>query len=253
MDKRYSITKKIKTFLSYLAQNNSNQKRREHEDLIKVMGKEGLVIEDLCMDHGYIKREVIRDGEKEHKLASKINGKGLKKLEEYEKDEQKLKYSQYMLLATIGLLITTGIYVVAVYESNQIIRNQFISENSPTFYIEEIGNAKSNGKVLLFDLTVQNIGKAPGRILSISSIIEGSNCAPSYSELKEFNQRTLILPGQSKLFASIEYNSTSNKTEKVKVTINYIGIKESGNTPFQYTETFNIDGNNNIIVDEGIL
>ena len=90
-----------------------------------------------------------------------------------------------------------------------------------------------------------------GRIVNISTKTD-SECSTEFI-LNEFNQRTIILPGESKTFASLNYSSSSLKNETLKIIINYVGIKENNNKIQNYTEIFHIDKNKNIAIEEGTL
>jgi len=270
-----SVTNDLYYFLKILAKNSSgyikreenleleNYVRRSEKELAKIFGeqkRDNLI--DLCFEQGYIRRESVKSipnkkGFEKDFYAIRIQGKGLKYLEEYEREGRKENTSKgivkanYILAgATIALVIITGIYAGLVYQQNKIVTDQFISENSPTFYIDSITNVKKNGNELLFDLTILNIGNSPGRLLKIQAKAGESGCSKSESILKEFSQKTLILPGKSKTIASLNYTSTP-KNETLEIIINYIGIKESGNKVQMYTEVYNIDENKNIKIDEG--
>jgi hypothetical protein len=106
-------------------------------------------------------KEISKRKEKDIKKEGKISKDYDNRIHQLYVAYQTHKNSKLMLIVTIILVIATGFYTYQTYRLNEITSNQFISENSPVFYIESLGEVKTNGKEILFDITLKNIGKSP--------------------------------------------------------------------------------------------
>jgi len=188
-----STTKDLYNFLKILAKNSCGYVKRDEninlesyikrseKELAKIFGEEKLDnLIDLCFEQGYIRRERVgkvpkKKGFEKDFYAIRIQRKGLKYLEEFERGRRKEKNSErimnanYILAgATIALVIITGIYAGLIYKSNQIIFSQFEAENRPYLRVENfslIGNE--------FELSISNQGKLPGQIKKVIFEQEG--------------------------------------------------------------------------------
>ena len=165
MEKKKGIIEDLYEFLRILAENSrgyikrendfENHKKRSEKELSKKFGEEKVEnLIDLCFEQRYIRRERVKGipeekGFEEDFYSIKIQGKGLKYLEEFEREKRKENNSRRNLIsnyilsvATVILVLITAFYAGQTWELNKISYQSFESENRPYFYVESINLIK---------------------------------------------------------------------------------------------------------------
>ncbi len=233
--KEKRILEEIEEFLEYVAKGDENA--RKEKNLKKKFGEERYkAIYDLI--GGKYTGGLLKKEGKEKNLVLHINNEGLKFLEEYEREGKKLKYSKYMMYATVGLAIITLFYVGFIYQSNQIISSQFESENVPLIYLESIQNDTFNNNTVKFDLQFINVGRAPGRIQYV--MVDPGVCGKRQI-MNEFGETPLLLSNERKTLVTVIYESNTDKEHPIGITTYYRGIGNMKDELKDYPTTISIN------------
>lgn len=224
--------------------NYKDFEKRNHSALKIKFGKENFErLNDFCSTEFYVTHESFGD-KKTSEIATKIMGKGLVFLEEYRRERTKFLTSIFSIGASILLVILTGIYVANTQDLNDITYKQFEATNRPYLYLSfpekiEISDNKKDINTLAL---LENLGKAPGRIYKISILFDGKE-----KPIREFDVSPTIKQDEGKTLNLTIGNYPKDGFDLVAF---YTGIGEYSKNLWNYSVTFNISKEGDIILDE---
>ncbi|PIN89359.1 hypothetical protein COU60_04370 [Candidatus Pacearchaeota archaeon CG10_big_fil_rev_8_21_14_0_10_34_76] len=233
-----SLIEDLYNFLKILAENSRGHVKREDDSkynvnrsekhLSKIFGKERLEsFIDLGFEQGYLRREKVNIND-EDDYVLRIQGKGLKYLEEFERERRKEKHSRQMVLANWLLMIATFGLLITTFIAYNITTKSFESENRPFIYMEKISLKSFEDDSSVYQMDISNFGNFPGRIIEIKTPPENIG---GYS-LKNF-QRTTVLKNGETVQLDINEAGMGNEFE-MNFTIVYSGIGELSNKIYTY-------------------
>ena len=244
-NKKESLIEDLYIFLKILAENSRGYIKREDDSkynlkrsekhLSKIFGKERLEgFIDLGFEQGYLRREKANiNGEDDYIL--RIQGKGLKYLEEFEKEKKKDKNAKAISLANWLMLIITFGLLLTSFITYKTASKSFESENRPFIYVGEVSlkNFEQNSSV--YQMDISNFGNFPGRIIEIKT----SSDNLGWYILRNF-QRTTVLKSEETLQLDINEAGMGNEFE-MKFTIIYSGVGELISKNYDYSFSIKVD------------
>src|SRR3989344_3151164 len=224
-----TITEDMYAFLTILAENSRGYLKRDNDtknniirserELAKIFGKERIEsLIDLGFEQGYIRRERVdgipgEEGLENAFLVPRIQLKGLKYLEEFEKEKRKEIKSKSIVLANWLLLVATFGLLISALITQNVANKSFESENRPYIYVGEI---------------------------SLKNIDEKTN--PENGQkytLNYFSRTTVLNEGES---LPLEINEFAMGNEfNMPFTISYSGVGELADKIYAYSFTVTVN------------
>src|SRR3989338_4949635 len=246
-----TITEDMYAFLTILAENSRGYLKRDNDtknniirserELAKIFGKERIEsLIDLGFEQGYIRRERVdgipgEEGLENAFLVPRIQLKGLKYLEEFEKEKRKEIKSKSIVLANWLLLVATFGLLISALITQNVANKSFESENRPYIYVGEISLKNFDENSSSYEIKSFNFGNFPGRVIDVKTNPENGQ---KYT-LNYFSRTTVLNEGES---LPLEINEFAMGNEfNMPFTISYSGVGELADKIYAYSFTVTVN------------